>query len=116
MAITTRLAPAVGAPIHLPARNGAEAVIQTLTAYGVEYLFLNPGTDTAPIQEAVVALGRDGHKTPRIVSCLYENVALAAATATSQSRASRRQSWSTSMLAHRTWAATCTTRSAARAA
>ena len=44
MAITTRLAPAVGAPIHLPARNGAEAVIQTLTAYGLEYLFLNPGT------------------------------------------------------------------------
>jgi acetolactate synthase-1/2/3 large subunit len=79
MAISMRLAPAGGAPIHLPARNGAEAVIQTLGTYGVEYLFLNPGTDTAPIQEAIVALGRDGHKTPTIVSCLYENVALAAA-------------------------------------
>ena len=63
----------------LPAANGAEALIQLLVAHDVEYLFLNPGTDTAPIQEAIVALGGQGHAVPRIVSCLYENVALAAA-------------------------------------
>jgi acetolactate synthase I/II/III large subunit len=79
MAISTRLTPAVAQPIHLPARNGAEALIQTLTTHGIEYLFLNPGTDTAPVQEAIVALGRDGQPVPTIVSCLYENVALAAA-------------------------------------
>ncbi|MCC7372799.1 MAG: thiamine pyrophosphate-requiring protein [Chloroflexi bacterium] len=63
----------------LPAANGAEALVQLLAAHGVEYLFLNPGTDTAPIQEAIVALGGQGHAAPKIVSCLYENVALAAA-------------------------------------
>ncbi len=66
-------------PRQLPARNGAEALIQLLVAHGVQYLFLNPGTDTAPVQEAIVALGSQGHAVPRIVSCLYENVALAAA-------------------------------------
>ncbi|MGE3912055.1 MAG: thiamine pyrophosphate-binding protein, partial [Chloroflexota bacterium] len=67
------------APRLLPATNGAEALIQLLVAHGVQYLFLNPGTDTAPVQEAIVALGSQGHTVPRIVSCLYENVALAAA-------------------------------------
>ena len=64
---------------RLPASNGAEALIQLLVAHGVQYLFLNPGTDTAPVQEAIVALGSQGHAVPKIVSCLYENVALAAA-------------------------------------
>lgn len=66
-------------PLQLTARNGAEAMIQLLVAHDVNYLFLNPGTDTAPVQEAIVALSRDGHVVPQIVSCLYENVALAAA-------------------------------------
>jgi acetolactate synthase-1/2/3 large subunit len=66
-------------PERAPARNGAEALIQLFAAQGVEYIFLNPGTDTAPLQEAVVALGRDGRRIPTIVPCLYENVALAAA-------------------------------------
>jgi acetolactate synthase-1/2/3 large subunit len=63
----------------LDARNGAEALIQLLVAHGVEYLFLCPGTDTAPVQEAIVALDRQGHAVPRIVPGLFENVALAAA-------------------------------------
>jgi hypothetical protein len=29
-------------------------------------LFLCPGTDTAPVQEAIVRLGRDGHAVPKI--------------------------------------------------
>jgi acetolactate synthase-1/2/3 large subunit len=70
---------AVSAPRRLAARNGAEALIQLLVAHGVEYLFLNSGTDTAPVQEAIVALASQGHAVPRIVACLYENVALAAA-------------------------------------
>jgi len=42
-------------------------------------LFLNPGTDTAPLQEALVALASRGAKTPRIIPSLFESVALAAA-------------------------------------
>ncbi len=42
-------------------------------------LFLNPGTDTAPLQEALVALRERGARVPRIVSSLYESVSLAAA-------------------------------------
>jgi acetolactate synthase-1/2/3 large subunit len=50
-----------------------------MVACGVEYVFLNPGTDTAPIQEALVALAADGETVPTLVPCLYENVAMAAA-------------------------------------
>ena len=62
-----------------PARTGAEAILQLLVASGVDYVFLNPGTDTAPIQEALVALTADGERVPTLVPCLYENVAIAAA-------------------------------------
>ena len=62
-----------------PARTGAEAILQLMVASGVEYVFLNPGTDTAPIQEALVALSADGEAVPTLVPCLYENVAIAAA-------------------------------------
>jgi acetolactate synthase-1/2/3 large subunit len=62
-----------------PARTGAEAILQLLVASGVGYVFLNPGTDTAPIQEALVALSGDGERVPTLVPCLYENVAMAAA-------------------------------------
>jgi acetolactate synthase-1/2/3 large subunit len=76
---TTADATSASEPRLLAARNGAEALIQLLVAHGVEYLFLCPGTDTAPVQEAIVALGRDGQTVPTIVPGLYENVALAAA-------------------------------------
>src|SRR5947209_6031026 len=65
--------------LRAPARTGAEAIFQLLVACGVEYVFLNPGTDTAPIQEALVALSGDGERVPTLVPCLYENVAIAAA-------------------------------------
>src|SRR6195256_2363441 len=65
--------------LRAPARTGAEAIFQLLVACGVEYVFLNPGTDTAPIQEALVALAADGEAVPTLVPCLYENVAMAAA-------------------------------------
>ncbi len=53
--------------------------MQLLVAGGVEYVFLNPGTDTAPIQEALVALAADGERVPTLVPCIFENVAMAAA-------------------------------------
>src|SRR5690349_8613748 len=69
-------APTVG---RVPAANGAEALVHHLVAQGVDWIFLNPGTDTAPIQEAVVALAKDGHRVPRVQVCPDERVAMSAA-------------------------------------
>lgn len=71
--------PSVPIARHVPAANGAEALVQHLVAQGVDWIFLNPGTDTAPIQEAVVALRRAGSTVPRIQVCPDERVAMAAA-------------------------------------
>jgi acetolactate synthase-1/2/3 large subunit len=57
----------------------AEAYVRALMSQGVECLFLNPGTDTFPIQEALSKLEQRGEAVPRTVLCLFEPVALAAA-------------------------------------
>ena len=57
----------------------AEGFVEALVSQGVEYLFLNPGTDTFPVQEALRKLESLGRKTPKTVLCLFEIVALAAA-------------------------------------
>ena len=44
----------------------AEHLLLLLAAYGVEHLFLNPGTDSAPIQEAAFALGEAGANIPAV--------------------------------------------------
>lgn len=62
-----------------PVANCAEALVVHLVSQGVEWIFLNPGTDTAPIQEAVVALARAGRTVPTIQVCPDERVAMAAA-------------------------------------
>jgi acetolactate synthase-1/2/3 large subunit len=59
--------------------TAAEALVSELTAQGVEVIFLNPGTDTAPIQEAVAALHAAGKPVPQVALCPHEAVALAAA-------------------------------------
>jgi acetolactate synthase I/II/III large subunit len=85
----TSLASQLGAPASVADRpaaetfadatNGGEALVQLLVAQGVDRIFLNPGTDTAPIQEAVVALRSRGVSVPRIHLCPDERVALSAA-------------------------------------
>ena len=60
-------------------RTCAEDVLYLLGAHGVEVLFLNPGTDSAPIQEAAATLAERGVPAPRVVGCSFEAVALAAA-------------------------------------
>lgn len=57
----------------------AEEILWLLAAHGVDLLFLNPGTDSAPLQEAAATLAERGLATPRIVPCSFEAVALAAA-------------------------------------
>ena len=67
-----------GSPEERPA-EAAEAYVRALIAHGVECLFMNPGTDTIPIQEALSKLEQLGEPVPRTVLCLFELVALAAA-------------------------------------
>jgi acetolactate synthase I/II/III large subunit len=57
----------------------AEHLLCLLDHHGVEHLFLNPGTDSAPLQEAAVTLAEAGVRVPRIITCTFESVALAAA-------------------------------------
>src|SRR5215510_14566655 len=63
---------------HKPV-EAAEAYVRALIAQGVTCLFMNPGTDTIPIQEALSKLEQLGEPVPRTVLCLFELVALAAA-------------------------------------
>jgi len=57
----------------------AEHLLLLLGSYGVEHLFLNPGTDSAPVQEAAVALAKADDPIPVIVGSTFESVALAVA-------------------------------------
>jgi acetolactate synthase-1/2/3 large subunit len=59
--------------------EAAESYVRALVDQGVDYLFLNPGTDTIPIQEALSKLEQEGQPVPCTVLCLFELVALAAA-------------------------------------
>lgn len=63
----------------VPVDEGAEAFVELLNANGVEYIFLNPGTDTFPIQEALSKFKALGKRTPKVILCLHESVAMAAA-------------------------------------
>ena len=63
----------------IPVDDGAEAFVELLNANGVEYIFLNPGTDTFPIQEALAKFKALGKRTPEVILSLHESVAMAAA-------------------------------------
>jgi acetolactate synthase-1/2/3 large subunit len=60
-------------------KTTAEHLVSLLAAHGVEYLFLNPGTDTAPVQEAVFSLAEAGLPAPTVLLSTFESVSLAAA-------------------------------------
>jgi acetolactate synthase-1/2/3 large subunit len=64
---------------EIPVTNGAEAFVELLNANKVDYIFLNPGTDTFSIQEAISKFKSLGKRTPEVVLCLHESVAMAAA-------------------------------------
>lgn len=59
--------------------DGAQALVQLLAAQGVDCIFINPGTDLAPILEAIARLEEQGELTPRIILSLHEHQAMAAA-------------------------------------
>ena len=57
----------------------AEAVLALYAAHGVDYVFINPGTDTFPLQEAYARRIDHGLPCPRAVMCIHEHVAVSAA-------------------------------------
>jgi acetolactate synthase-1/2/3 large subunit len=60
-------------------KTTAEHLVSLLAEHGVDYLFLNPGTDTAPVQEAVYSLAEAGLPAPKVLLSTFESVSLAAA-------------------------------------
>lgn len=77
-----RSQPRSGGSVEPPSNQtveAAEAYVRALVAQGVTCLFMNPGTDTVPIQEALSKLEQLGEPVPRTILCLFELVALAAA-------------------------------------
>lgn len=59
--------------------TGAEAFLEILNANEISSVFFNPGGDVCPIQAAVCRYQIAGKHSPRMVLCLHESVALAAA-------------------------------------
>ena len=63
----------------VPVEEGAEAFIEMLAANDVDYIFLNPGTASVSIQEALAKYEALGKKAPKVVLGLHESVAMSAA-------------------------------------
>lgn len=59
--------------------TGAEALLALFEANGVDYIFLNPGTDTYTVQEAIAKFNAKGRPAPEVILCLHESMAMAAA-------------------------------------
>lgn len=57
----------------------AEALLEFAWGQGCRYAFINPGTDTYPIQEAWAARAESGLDSPRPVQCAHEFTAVSAA-------------------------------------
>lgn len=57
----------------------AEWFLRSLIDHGCDAIFLNPGTDTPPLQEAWAKLKSEGAKVPELVLCPHEIVAVTAA-------------------------------------
>ncbi len=63
----------------IPVEDGAEAFLEVLNANGVDYMFMNPGTSSGSVQEALAKYQSLGKKAPEVITCLQEFVALSAA-------------------------------------
>jgi len=63
----------------VPVEEGAEAFVELLNANGVDYIFLNPGTASVSVQEALSKFSALGKRTPRVILGLHEYVAMSAA-------------------------------------
>lgn len=61
---------------RVPVQDGAEAFVEMLNNNGVDYLFLNSGTDTFPVQEAIARLREQERPAPQIIVCPDESTAI----------------------------------------
>ncbi len=59
-----------------PPRIAAEDYLDALSAQGIDHLFVNPGTDFAPIVEAFSRAARTNRQVPRPMVVPHENVAV----------------------------------------
>jgi acetolactate synthase I/II/III large subunit len=59
-----------------PPRIAAEDYLEALAAHGIEHLFVNPGTDFAPIVEAFSRAARTNRRVPRPMVVPHENAAV----------------------------------------
>ncbi len=57
-------------------RIAAEDYLDALSAHGIEHLFVNPGTDFAPIVEAYARAARTNRKVPKPMVVPHENAAV----------------------------------------
>ena len=57
-------------------RIAAEDYLEALAAHGIEHLFVNPGTDFAPIVEAFARAARTNRPVPRPMVIPHENAAV----------------------------------------
>ena len=65
--------------ITTPVEDGAEAFVEMLNNNNVNYLFLNSGTDTFPILEAIERMMDQERQVPKIILCIDETTAMFAA-------------------------------------
>jgi acetolactate synthase-1/2/3 large subunit len=59
--------------------NGAEAFLEMLNANEVKYVFNNSRSDHPPLLEALAKFQKNGRLAPKVILCLYENMAMSAA-------------------------------------
>jgi amino acid adenylation domain-containing protein len=62
-----------------PIDTMADVFIERLNTQSVEYIFVNPGSDIAPILESLAKFETLGRRAPKVILCLHESVAMAAA-------------------------------------
>ena len=61
---------------QLHARIAAEDYLETLGTHGIDYLFVNPGTDFPPIVEAFARAAHSNRPVPRPIVVPHENAAV----------------------------------------
>ena len=59
--------------------TGADAFLEVLNRYDIEYIFFNPGIDNVPLLEAISRYSSSGKPSPKSILCLDESVAMHAA-------------------------------------
>ena len=59
--------------------TGAELFLRTLAARGTDLVFMTPGTDTYPVQEAYAKMTAAGERVPRILMSPFESLTSSAA-------------------------------------